>query len=308
MPSLLLDGYLRRIGLAAPAGRDIDTLRRLHIAHVDAIPFENLDILLGRGIRLDLDHLQNKLIAQRRGGYCFEHNTLFLAILRDLGFTVSAMEARVRAGSTDVRPRTHMILSVEIDGEPWLADVGFGGEGLREPVPMDREHAVPASGTAYRVVRERDVRVMQMRRAGAWIDQYAFLPHAVQPVDFEVANWFTSTYPQSPFVRTLTAQRSTRDVRYILKYPAYTEIRESGTSGRVIARDELMPLLRDVFGIVMPLDTLFPAIDDPICSSVGATVPVSVINRGAPPTVEVVVKQEESRDGGTRSVSPPTSA
>jgi N-hydroxyarylamine O-acetyltransferase len=262
----LLEAYLRRIGLADPGERNLDGLRRLHTAHVDAIPFENLDILLGRGIRLDLDHLQNKLIAQCRGGYCFEQNSLFLAVLRELGFTISAMEARVRAGSTDVRPRTHMILSVEIDGEPWLADVGFGGEGLREPVPMERELAGSASGITYRVVRERDLRVMQMRRASEWIDQYAFLPQAVSPVDFEVANWYTSTYPQSPFVRTLTAQRSTPDVRYILRYPAYTEVRESGVNQRTIARDELMPLLRDVFGIVLPLDTLFAVIDDPLIS------------------------------------------
>jgi N-hydroxyarylamine O-acetyltransferase len=266
MASLLLEAYLRRIGVADPGGRDMDSLRRLHTAHVDAIPFENLDILLGRGIRLDLDHLQNKLIAQRRGGYCFEQNTLFLAVLRELGFTASAMEARVRAGSADLRPRTHMILSVEIDGEPWLADVGFGGEGLREPVPMDREHAGPAPGIAYRVVREGDLRVMQMRRAGEWLDQYAFMPHSVAPVDFEVANWYTSTYPQSPFVRTLTAQRSTPDVRYILRYPAYTEVRASGITDRAIAREELMPLLRDVFGIVLPIDTIFPAIDHPIAA------------------------------------------
>ena len=102
---------------------------------------------------------------------------------------------------------------------------------------------------------------MQMRRDGAWADQYAFLPHPVQAIDLEVANWFTSTHPSSPFVRTLTAQRATRDVRYVLRYPAYTEIRASGTRTREIARVELLPLLRDVFLIELPADTIFPAID-----------------------------------------------
>ena len=102
---------------------------------------------------------------------------------------------------------------------------------------------------------------MQMRRDGAWADQYAFMPEPVQAIDLEVANWFTSTHPSSPFVRTLTAQRATRDVRYVRRYPAYTEIRASGTRTREIARVELLPLLRDVFLLELPADTIIPAID-----------------------------------------------
>src|SRR5512134_3104831 len=121
MASDLVGAYLRRIGLPDPVAPDLETLRRLHAAHVESIPFENLDILLGHGIRLDLDRLRDKLIAQRRGGYCFEQNTLFLAVLQEIDFTAAPMEARVRAGSTAVRPRTHMVLEVKIAGEAWLA-------------------------------------------------------------------------------------------------------------------------------------------------------------------------------------------
>ena len=257
----LLDAYFERIGVTAAGPADLDTLRRLHAAHVAAIPFENLDILLGRGISLDAEHLRYKLIAQRRGGYCFEQNTLFLAVLRELGFSTTAMEARVRAGSTMLRPRTHMVLVVDVNGMPWLADVGFGGDGLFEPVPLTGEAPVFSSGIAHRVVTEGDVRVLQMRRAAGWEDQYAFAPQPVYPVDFDVANWYTSTYPQSPFVRTLTAQRTTRDMRYILRYPTYSEIGESGIRSRDITRAELMPLLRDVFLIQLPDDIIFPIID-----------------------------------------------
>ena len=197
---------------------DVTGLRCLQAAHVEAIPFENLDILLGRGVHLDLARLRDKLIGQRRGGYCFEQNTLFVEILREIGFTASPMEARVRAGATAVLPRTHMVIAVEIDGQSWLADVGFGGEGPCEPLAMTGEATAPTAGLAYRVVEEGELRVMQMRRDGAWADQYAFLPHPVQAIDLEVANWFTSTHPSSPFVRTLTAQRATRDVRYVLRY------------------------------------------------------------------------------------------
>ena len=257
----LLDDYLGRVGLSAPGPPDLETLRRLHAAHVAAIPFENLDILLGRGISLDLDRLHDKLLVQKRGGYCFEQNTLFLAILRQMEFRVLPREARVRAGSpAAVRPRTHMVLTVEVDGEPWLADVGFGGEGLLEPVRVGGEATPPSAGLAYRVIEEGELRVLQMRRDGDWDDQYAFALAPVHPIDFEVGNWFTSTYPQSPFVRTLTAQRTTRDVRYVLRYPTFTEIRESGIHTREISRGELMPLLRSVFLIDLPDDTVFSAI------------------------------------------------
>jgi N-hydroxyarylamine O-acetyltransferase len=260
MASALLDDYLKRVGLTNPGRPGLDTLRELHAAHVAAIPFENLDILLGHGIHLELDHVRNKLIARRRGGYCFEQNTLFFAILRELGFTVMPMEARVRAGSTALRPRTHMVLAVQVEDRQWLADVGFGGEGLLEPVSMDGE-PVPSSGLIHRVVEEGDLRVLQMGRGSDWEDQYAFALQPVHPVDFEVANWFTSTHPQSPFVRTLTVQRTTRAIRYVLRYPTYTEIRDSGMLTREISRSELLPLLRDAFLIQLPEDTVFPVID-----------------------------------------------
>jgi N-hydroxyarylamine O-acetyltransferase len=253
--------YLKRIGLTTSGAPDLETLRRLHEAHVAAIPFENLDILLGRGISLDAERLHDKLIVQQRGGYCFEQNSLFLAVLRDAGFTAVPMEARVRAGSTGLRPRTHMVLTVDLDGEPWLADVGFGGDGLLEPVAIDREAPVSSTGLLHRVIHEGHLRVLQMRRGAGWEDQYAFALEPVHPVDFEMANWFTSTYPQSPFVRTLTAQRTTREVRYVLRYPAFSEIRESGIQAREITRGELLPLLRRVFLIDLPDDTQFPAID-----------------------------------------------
>jgi N-hydroxyarylamine O-acetyltransferase len=256
----LLDDYLARVNLGAAGPPDLETLRRLHAAHVAAIPFENLDVLLGRGISLDLEALRDKLIAQRRGGYCFEQNTLFLAVLRELGFTAVPMEARVRVGSPLVRPRTHMVLAVQVDLGMWLADVGFGGEGLLEPVAIGGE-SVTSSGLIHRVVEEGDLRVLQMRRGSEWEDQYAFALHPVYPVDFQVANWFTSTYPQSPFVRTLTAQRTTAAVRYVLRYPTFSEIRDSGTQTREINRAELIPLLRDVFLIQLPDHTIFPAID-----------------------------------------------
>jgi N-hydroxyarylamine O-acetyltransferase len=263
MPSPLLDDYLKRVGLTGAGPPDLDNFRRLHEAHVAAIPFENLDILLGRGIHLELDRLRDKLIAQRRGGYCFEQNALFAQVLRECGFAVETMEARVRGGTTALRPRTHMVLAVLLDGRHWLADVGFGGDGLLEPVAMSGEPSAASAGLVHRVVDEGELRVLQMRHGAGWEDQYAFAFQPVHAVDFEVASWFTSTYPESPFVRTLTVQRTTRTVRYVLRYPTYTETRDSGTVTREIARHELLPLLDEVFRIRLPADTMFPVIDTP---------------------------------------------
>ena len=133
-----LPAYLRRIEYAGERKASHVALEALHQAHVTHIPFENLDILLGRAIALDLDSLQAKLVAGRRGGYCFEQNLLFAAVLRAFGFTVTQLAARVRLGSDILRARTHMTLQVEVDGGRWLADVGFGGAGPLLPVPHRR--------------------------------------------------------------------------------------------------------------------------------------------------------------------------
>jgi N-hydroxyarylamine O-acetyltransferase len=260
MPGSFLASYFARIDLAVPGRADFATLCRLHAAHVSTIPFENLDILLGRQIRLDLESLGAKLIGRRRGGYCFEHNSLVLAVVRDLGFEAWPVEARVRVGSTAVRPRSHMALRVRADEAEWLVDAGFGGEGPLAPVSMTGAVSTQG-GLDFRVRRDGPVWVLQARAATEWIDQYAFADADVPPIDFEVANWFTSTHPTSPFVRTLTAQRTTADARYVLRYPAYTESRGGRAATRDIGRAELGPLLRDVFLIDLPADTRFPIID-----------------------------------------------
>ncbi|HET8715978.1 MAG TPA: arylamine N-acetyltransferase, partial [Holophagaceae bacterium] len=132
-----LEAYLARIGYAGGLSPDLPTLTALHEAHALAVPFENLAIQMGEGVRIDLASLQDKLVRRRRGGYCFEQNGLFLAVLRALGFAVDPFEARVRFGTDAVLPRTHMLLRVRLPEGDFLADVGFGGQGVRRPVPLD---------------------------------------------------------------------------------------------------------------------------------------------------------------------------
>ena len=244
------DAYVARIGFEGTPAPDLDTLRRLHVAHLGRIPFENLDVRLGRPVSLDLEALQTKLVASHRGGYCFEQNTLFAAALRAIGFTVETLEARVRPpGSVTPTPRTHMLLRTVVDRHPWLADVGFGGDGPLLPVPLDGEPSEQPDGQ-YRVVQEPDgTHVLRLLRDGSSRDLYAFGLVPALPLDFEVANHFTSTHPRSPFVRTLTVQRSTPEERWILRGRTLT-VRSAGSeTKREISDAELPSLLRARFGI-----------------------------------------------------------
>src|ERR1700732_3402975 len=146
-----LNAYLGRVGYTGDRRPTASMLRELHLAHATHIPFENLDILLGRPIQLDLESLQAKLVHGKRGGYCFEQNLLFAAALEGLGFSVTRLAARVRLGRAQLLPRTHMLLKVDVDGGPWLADVGFGGEGLLLPVPMSPGDVSRQDCWTYRV-------------------------------------------------------------------------------------------------------------------------------------------------------------
>ena len=246
-----LSAYLQRVGLATPPTADLAGLRALHFAHATTIPFENLDIQLGLPIRLDLASLQAKLVGRRRGGYCFEHNTLFLAVLKALGFDAIAGEARVRLGALELLPRTHMLLLVRLEGAPWLCDVGFGGEGLLQPVPMDGEVHDQFLNT-YRVSAEGGLRVLQSFHDGAWEDLYAFVPEERFPIDFILANHYTSTHPDSRFLQTLTAQLPGPEVRRILRNRAYAELRGEQAEGRELAWEEMISVLGDAFGIEVP--------------------------------------------------------
>lgn len=253
-----LDAYLERTGVPAPLAPSAETLGNLHQAHVGAIPFENLDILRGRPILLDLQSLQAKLVAGRRGGYCFEQNTLFCAVLRRVGFDVTPLAARVRVGATAVRARTHMLLRVDLPEGPFVADVGFGAEGPVRPLPLSEGREQWIGPVGHRLRREDGLWVLEGNTAGAWVDFYAFTLEPQYPIDFEMANHFTSTHPRSPFVNTLTAQRSWPDGRVILRNRDLI-VRQGGADEATTVRDpeHLLEVLGRHFGLVFPSGTRF---------------------------------------------------
>ena len=253
-----LDAYLERVGYRGPRDASAETLRALHLAHATSIPFENLDILLGRSIRLDLESLQHKLIAGRRGGYCFEQNLLFGVVLEALGFDVTLLSARVRYGATVVRPRTHMLLLVTRADGRWIADVGFGGEGLLRPVPLAIDTESPQFRWTYRLVEEGRSYVLQTRRADGWLDMYAFTLEPHERVDYEVSNHYTSTHPTSPFRMMPIVQRPSPEARYILRDRELTIDTGDRVTTRTVADEELLDVLRETFGLDLPDGTAFP--------------------------------------------------
>lgn len=206
---LELDAYLDRIGHRGPLAPDLATLTALVDAHVRRVPFENLDVLLGRPIKLDLASLQQKLVGARRGGYCFEHATLFAAVLERVGFAVTTHSARVTMFvPKEEAPRTHMFLTVPVAGRTYVLDPGFGGLSPRVPVPLDGE-SVRSGADAHRIVREGDDYVLEATTPEKVVRAWTGTLAREYPIDYELANHFTSTHPASHFTHRLSMRAFT---------------------------------------------------------------------------------------------------
>ena len=187
--------YLRRIGLSTPTRVSAKGLDTLHRAQAFSIPFENFDILLGRGINLDKDAVFNKLVNHRRGGYCFELNGLFLRALIHFGFTARPLLARVHIRGM-ITGRSHQLSLVTIDGEDWLADVGFGGNGMVAPLPLETGKNFLQNNVTYRLIEQKPFGTMlQVLDEHRWSDLYSFDLTHVTEEDIKLGNYFTSTHP-----------------------------------------------------------------------------------------------------------------
>ncbi len=247
--------YLHRIRYTGPTDATAAVLAGLHQAHVGAIPFENIDVIRGRPIRLDLASLQGKLVAAGRGGYCFEQNGLFRAALEDLGFPVLPLAARVRVNGR-FNPRTHMLMLVDAESDRWLTDVGFGGDGPLRPVPFGGERESIQGPWTFRVHEESTgLFVLQVLtpRDPDWRDLYAFTLEPQHLVDYEMANHYTSTHPQSRFRQTLTAQRTTPRARFTLRDQELIIDRGTEREIHAIADDDaLRHVFAETFGMRFP--------------------------------------------------------
>ncbi|MEU8969012.1 arylamine N-acetyltransferase [Streptomyces monashensis] len=261
-----LDAYLGRIGWQGGRRPGPETLRGVHLAHALSLPFENLDPLGGRVPSLAPGDLMAKMIHGRRGGYCYEHNTLLWLALEALGFRVGGLAARVVLGAATPwsRPRTHMMLRVEVPGEPqpYLADVGFGAAGaLLVPLPLATGAESAGGGRRHRLMplpgeQPPDMLELQMYdgRARDWVGQYAFTPEPFAAPDYEMFNWYIATGPRSPFNRRPYLQRTTARRHLALDGDLLTQTLADGTvtEHRLADEAEARRVIAEEFGVAVP--------------------------------------------------------
>jgi N-hydroxyarylamine O-acetyltransferase len=259
-----LDQYFARIQYKGPRAPTLQVLHALTGAHTQNIPFENLDVLLGHGIDLSDDVVFDKLVVRKRGGYCFEQNALFMRVLSALGFEVKPLSARGRIFWPDrsfVPPRTHLLLQVTLNGERWLTDVGMGGNSLTAAIRFELDIEQTTPHDTRRIVRDSDKWFHQIRYAEQWADVAEITGEEMPLIDRIVANWYTSSHPNSHFKGRMIVARAGEDGRrYTLSHNELKQRERDGhaTTQAITTPEQLLEILANKFGIELPPDTRFP--------------------------------------------------
>jgi N-hydroxyarylamine O-acetyltransferase len=248
-----IEAYLARIKFSGRCSRDFETLRQLHLTHLLNVPFENLSIHAGQAITLDDDALFEKIVSRRRGGFCYELNGSFAALLRRIGFDVAMLSAQVANEKGDFsRDFDHMTLLVAADEERWLADVGFG-DSFIEPLPFDGG-AHQQRDSRYRIGRTEEGRFILERsqNSAAWIPQYRFTLQPYQYADYAEMCRYHQTSPESHFTRQRLCSRLTPEGRISLSDMRLIVTKNGVRSEQSFTSErEYLEVLRDQFGIVM---------------------------------------------------------
>jgi N-hydroxyarylamine O-acetyltransferase len=235
-----LDAYLDRIKHPR-VDPSPDALRSLHRAQVLTIPFENIDVVLGTHPGLALTAIQAKLVGRQRGGYCYEHALLFGAALERLGFEVVRRVARVQPHKAG--PRTHALLKVGVNGQEFLADVGFGA-GQLYPTPLKDGVVVDQAGWDHRLTRDGDVWTLSKKTADGWVPQHASNDEPVRPIDYDVYHHYVSTHPNSPFTgRPVVMRVADGVVRRLIGDELTTEYADGRSTRRAVPPDDLPEVL-----------------------------------------------------------------
>lgn len=245
--------YFQRIGFSHEPAPTLENLQLLHQLHTSTIPFENISPFLGEEVCLDVSSLQAKLLTCHRGGYCFEQNLLFLHVLNALGFEAKGMAARVRweIPTHIIRPRSHMLVKVVLDGTAYIADVGFGGMTLTCPIRLEAGIEQSTPHEFFRLQYFDGIYTLEAKIGLTWKVLYSFDLQEQYEADYEVSNWYLSHHPESQFVNNLIVARPAFDGRHALCNNRYVFYRSDGGMEKKLLKnaDEVVAFLWEKFFI-----------------------------------------------------------
>ncbi|MDM8192094.1 arylamine N-acetyltransferase [Pseudomonas koreensis] len=248
--------YLQRLGFDAPPPPTLQTLRQMQLRHTAEFVFENLATVSGVPVLIDLDSIESKVLRQGRGGYCYELNHLFYALLLELGFEARGISGRVVMNQPEGSwtARTHRLSLVTIEDTRYIADVGFGGMVPTAPLLLDSEDEQPTPHEPYCIEKLIDGYLLRAKVAGEWRPMYLFDLQRQEHIDYTVGNWYVSTHPDSPFAQRLMVARTGDGWRKTLNNGSFAIHHMGADSERreVADIDELMKLLRREFDLQVP--------------------------------------------------------
>nr|WP_298114452.1 arylamine N-acetyltransferase [uncultured Pseudomonas sp.] len=254
--TLDLQTYLKRLGYSSAPPPTLETLRELQLRHTAEFPFETLSTMLRTPVHVDPPRVQDKLLRQGRGGYCFELNRLFLLLLQALGFEARGLTGRVVIGGPEdaQTARTHMLVLVTLDGVRYIADVGVGSMVPTGPLLLDSEAQQATPHEPYRLSLADGTYTLRALVDGSWRAMYLFDLQTVADIDYRVANWYVSTHPDSPFLGQLFVARTGPRLRKTLNNGSFAIHRLGEASERVQLRDvdTVLEVLRGEFSIQVP--------------------------------------------------------
>ncbi len=246
-----LQRYFERIAYTGAARPDLESVTEIMRHHLRAVPFENLDVQAGKGISLVLEDIVDKIVARRRGGYCYEVNGLFAMALGALGVPYRFVGCRPMTYLAR-RPRTHMAILASFNGEEWLCDVGFGSYGIRAPMRLNETGEVRQDDDTFQLFKSNE-HEFQLRAQvdGDWANQYCFDLSHHEWIDFLPANWLNSTHPDTLFVKTLIVMRQTPAGRVILFGDRLKTVVRGETNVQTVTPDQLASVLRAEFDLAV---------------------------------------------------------
>ncbi|WP_323986540.1 arylamine N-acetyltransferase family protein [Pseudomonas canadensis] len=249
--------YLQRLGYDSPPAPTLQTLQDLQLRHVCTFAFENLSSLMRLPVPIDLPSVEQNVLLEGRGGYCYELNQMFLALLQELGFDARGITGRVvMGGAPDARTaRTHRLSLVTLDGVRYITDVGFGGMVPSSPLLLDTEAVQATAHEPYRLTFDgQGSYTLWAQVAEEWRGLYVFDLQVQAAIDYEIGNWYVSTHPDSVFIGQLKVARLAAGKRHTLNNAHYAiHYLDRPSEKRALASaDEVLQVLTETFGIRVP--------------------------------------------------------